>query len=389
MKTADIPVIELNGTPRERGRIYGETAKHLIANVVEAWRADLGSFGQNSATENANTNTIDPDVYLSEFFLQTHFLNSIEKWTPDLLEEVKGIAEGAEQTFSNILGLQLMDEEWIFGLRRRLNKPTTKCTAFGVPNQENGISYAGQNMDIPSWIEGAQVLLRVMPTDVSPEALVFSFAGSIGLNGLNAGGLGITCNTLPQLNYSIHGLPVLFIVRSILQCQNIENAEQFLRSIQHASGQNFILSSLDDMQCFECCGTSIARYAPKELNGRVMHSNHPLTNNDKSDLSELTRGRRENSEARLASIYERLGNMSRSMTLDDIKAALAAHDDPDNPVSRRINPANVGNSIGYTAGSSIYEFSDVPRLHLAAGPPCETAFDVFEFITSTRQSIEY
>ena len=381
MKTADIPVIELNGTPRERGRIYGETAKFLIANVVEAWRADLGSFGKNSATE--NTNAIDPDSYLSEFFSQTHFLNSIEKWAPDLLEEVKGIAEGAGQTFNNIFGLQLMDEEWIFGLRRRLDKPTTKCTAFGGSNQMNGISYAGQNMDVPSWVEGSQVLLRVMSTDASPEALVFASAGSIGLNGLNARGLGITCNTLPQLNYSIHGLPVLFIVRSILQCQSIERAEQFLRSIQHASGQNYILSSPGDMRCFECCSTSIARYAPKELNGRVIHSNHPLINNDKSDLSELTRGRRKNSEARLTSTWERLGNRSRSMTLDDIKAALAAHDDPENPVSRRINPANVGNSIGYTAGSSIYEFSDVPRLHLAAGPPCETEYEMFEFTSST------
>ena len=70
------------------------------------------------------------------------------------------------------------------------------------------------------------------------------------------------------------------------------------------------------------------------------------------------------------------------MILDDIKAALAAHDDPDNPVSRPINPENVGNSIGYTAGASIYELGTPPRLHLAAGPPCETAFETFGFSTS-------
>ena len=64
-----------------------------------------------------------------------------------------------------------------------------------------------------------------------------------------------------------------------------------------------------------------------------------------------------------------------------IKTALAAHDDLDHPVSRRIHPDSVNNSMGYTAGASIYELGAIPRLHLAAGPPCETEFEVFEFMT--------
>lgn len=375
MKTADIPVIELSGTPRERGRTYGETAKPLIAEVVESWRADLGNFGKNSTS----TKPIDLNSYLNQFLSQTSYLTAIKKWTPDLLEEVRGIAEGAGLDFETLLGLQLMDEEWVFGLRRGLAKPINKCTAFGVPNQDSGISFAGQNMDIPSWVEGMQVLLRVMPTDDSPEALVFAYAGNIGLNGLNANALGVTCNALVQLKYATDGLPVSFIVRSILQRRSIEEAEQFFRTIKQASGQNYILSSPGDMRCFECCATGVIRYAPEHYQGRVFHSNHPLVNLDKSDVSPLVAGRVKNSEARLTSICERLGNMSSSTTLEDIKAALSAHDDPDHPVCRQINPDNIGNSIGYTAGASIYELGTIPRLHLAAGPPCETAFEVFEF----------
>ena len=373
MKTADIPVIELSGSPRERGRIHGESAKPLIAAVIESWQADLGNFVQDSVTANA----IDPDVYLNEFFSQTDYLSAIKKWTPDLLEEVQGIAEGGGQDFQNILALQLIDEEWVFGLRRGLNKPTTKCTAFGVPDQTNGVSYAGQNMDVPSWVEGKQVLLRVMPTETPPEALIFSIAGIIGLNGLNASGLGITCNTLTQLNYAIDGLPVLFIVRSILEKQSIDQAEQFLRSIPHASGQNYILSTSGDMRCFECCGTSIARYAPDTYQGRIFHTNHPLVNQDESNVLPPEKRRSNNTVVRLDSICSRLGDAIDTITLDDTKAALAAHDDPDNPVSR--NTDNEGSSIGYTAGASIYELSTTPRLHLAAGPPCETVFEVFEF----------
>ena len=82
-----------------------------------------------------------------------------------------------------------------------------------------------------------------MPTRSAPEALRISIAGNIGLNGLNASGLGVTCNTLAQLNYSIDGLPVAFIVRAILDRNSLMKPRSFLRTITHASGQNYILSS--------------------------------------------------------------------------------------------------------------------------------------------------
>ena len=375
MKTSDLPVIELSGTPRERGRTHGEAVKPLIANLVNRWRDDLGSFYKGDSSGKKE----DPDKYLATFFKETNYIKAIKQWAPDLLDEVQGIAEGAEQDFHDILGLQLVDEEWVFGLRRRLNKPTTKCTAFGVPNQDKGVSFAGQNLDAPSWIEGGQVLLRLAATEGCPETLIFTMAGNIGINGLNARGLGITVNTLAQLNYSVEGLPVGFIVRSLLKENSIDQAEEFLRAIKHASGQNYILSSSGDMRCFECCATSVARYAPKQNRGRVFHSNHPLINRDESALKDLTNHRLNNSKARLDSICHRLGTTTQMLRLDDIKAALAAHDDPDNPVSRNTNSES--DSIGFTAGSSIYELGDVPRLHLAAGPPCETAFELFEFKT--------
>lgn len=373
MKTTEMPVIEMAGTPHERGRVYGESVKTVIADVVEHWCSGLGGFLRRDGSAKA----VDPDEYIDEFISQNDYLDAIEKWAPDLLEEVKGIAEGAGQDFKHIYGLQLVDEEWVYGLRRGLKKPTTKCTAFGVPNQSNNVSYAGQNMDVPTWVDGRQVLLRVMPNGNAPEALVFSKAGNLGLNGLNASGLGITCNTLAQLSYATDGLPVSFIVRSVLSKQTIDEAEDFLRSIKHASGQNYILSSAGDMRCFECCGTSVVRYTPEGLQGRVFHSNHPLINTDAITLVPPERVRSKTSLARLGSISDRLGNVSKKVVLDDVKAALAAHDNPDYPVSCNIN--RDGSSMGFTAGSSIYEFSDKPRLHLAAGPPCETDFVTFDF----------
>jgi len=374
METMDMPVIELSGTPRERGRTYGEQARDLIAEVANCWHQDLGGFlkGEAQASESHR------EAYLKDFLEQTHYISAIQQWAPDLLEEVKGIAEGAGQSLNTILALQMMDEEWVYGLRHGLDKPISKCTAFGIAAHD-GISYAGQNMDVPAWVEGRQVLLRIAATEQTPEILVFAIAGTLGVNGLNATGLGITCNTLAQLSYADDGLPVLFIVRKVLEQQSLDQAEHLLQSVKHASGQNYILSSDNAMRCFECSGSSVVRYIPVNHPERVFHSNHPLVNQDETDLLPIEKRRSPNTLARLASISQRLGDNKQPVTLAAIKAALAAHDDAENPVSRVLGQCTQGNAIGYTAGASIYEFSAPPRLHLAAGPPCETGFDVFEF----------
>jgi len=377
MNTADMPIIELQGTPLERGTIYGESARELIAANIESWRADLGNFCQNNQSRLAQ----DTDSYINTFFASTNYLSAINRWAPRLLEEVKGIAQGANQPLQHILGLQLFDEEWVFGLTQGESKATTKCTAFAVPNQQPGISYAGQTMDIPSWVEGRQVLLRSLPTETAPEALIFSAAGCLGLNGINAQGVGITCNTLAQLHYARDGLPVMFVLRSVLEQNTIDAAEHFLRSITHASGQNYIVSSAGDMRCFECGGNTVSRYQPDNAEGRVFHSNHPLANQDRSDVAVHTEHRLKNSQARMQSMENRLGDTHKTMGLEDIKAALSAHDDPQNPVSRQLNKENQTNTIGYTAGASIYEFSASPILHLAAGPACETPFEQYTFTT--------
>lgn len=375
MNTLDMPIIKLQGSPAARGKVYGAHQKQQIADIVARWRADLGNFGKNSETATA----VDADQYVQAFFTHTNYLSAIRQWTPSLLEEIEGIAAGAEQPLENILGINLMDEEWIFGLRRGLDKPSNKCTAFGIPDGENNCSYAGQNMDIGSWVDGRQLLLHLYPAAENNEALIFSIAGCIGLNGLNAQGLGVTCNTLAQLSPDTEGLPVLFIVRSLLEKNSIDEAEEWLRQIPHASGQNYILSSKYEMRCFECSRAGVVAYTPSQYQGRVFHTNHPLVSQDiEKNLVETTGHRLANTEARLQSICTRLGEAPQKVSLQAIIDAVSAHDDPSNPVSRNINQE--GSSIGFTAGSSIYEFNHRPRLHLAAGPPCETAFKAFDFL---------
>lgn len=374
MNTDKLPVVELFGSPRDRGRIYGETMRELICNVIVNWKEHLC---QSFAAGNSRSK-FDPDQYINEFISQTNFQAAIGNWSPSLLMEIEGIAEGADQSFEYIFGLQLFDEEWRFGISRGLTKPTNKCTAFGISTNEKGYAYAGQNMDVGKWLDGYQVLLRILPEDKGiPEALVFTTAGNIGLNGMNSKGLGVTCNTLSQLPISRSGLPVSFIVRSLLQVNNMVSANSFLKNIKHASGQNYILSSFDGMECYECGGASVRKYNNSPFN-RVFHTNHSLFNLEKNSPYPCNK-ELDNSRARLRSIDHRLGDHRREVSLKNIKVALGSHDDARNPVCR--HSLSDRSNIGFTAGSSIYELGLIPRLYLASGPPCQTDFETFDFKT--------
>jgi len=247
-----------------------------------------------------------------------------------------------------------------------------------MPPASQSNAFAGQNMDVGSWADGRQTLLRIRPaTQGAPEALVFSIAGALGVNGLNSHGVGITCNTLNQWDYNPKGLPVFFILRTVLEKSSIDEAEDFLRSIPHASGQNYILSSANAVRCFECGGSGVVAYEPAQWQGKIFHTNHPLVPRPGADSLPASPPPKPNSVARLDSISQRLGQAHTPITLPIIKAALAAHDDPQNPVSR--DEDNEGSSIGFTIGSSIYEFTPAARLHLAAGPPCKTDYLIFDF----------
>jgi isopenicillin-N N-acyltransferase like protein len=67
------------------------------------------------------------------------------------------------------------------------------------------------------------------------EAFVLSFAGMIGLNGLNKRGVAICCNSLGQLMGRPDGLPVACIVREVLKQESEGDAAAFVQQIEHAS----------------------------------------------------------------------------------------------------------------------------------------------------------
>ena len=362
----EVRVLVLEGTPYERGLTHGKVLKKEIHEVVALWKAQLGSPPGT-----------DADAFIEKFLEETDFAPAIKKWTPGLLEEVRGISDGAEIGFDTIYAFQLMDEVWLYqsGLEGEA------CSAIAFERQGERPALVAQNMDLEPFREGYQVLMHVKHPDSDLESLFLTCAGLIVTTGMNNAPLGVAVNAMGQMDFGPEGLPVAFVVRGLLEQKSLQDAVDFLKTVKHASGQNYILGDSEDVVDLEVSTNQLARFTP-ESPGVILHTNHPrvLTDYHAEHEDSLVGGATpmglgENSHARLSALEARLGSRQNSLDINDIKSTLSSQDDSTNPVCR---PHDTGKS-SFTFGTVIQVLSDSPELHLAPGPPNVTPFQVFPF----------
>jgi predicted choloylglycine hydrolase len=344
------------------GLQHGRFFKKEIGEIVLKWKESTTSQLER-----------DSDEVLEEFFAYANFEGSIKKWTPELYEEVRGIAEGSQQRFDQIMVLNLLDEFWVY----RNSLENHHCSNIGVPSVNGGLSYIAQNMDIEPYTDGYQTLFRIEATADRPEQLVLSHPGLIALNGMNSSGVGMIMNTIMQLNASNSGLPVAFVTRKVLASTDKEEIIDFITSVNHASGQNYILGVRGEVFNFEASANKVVRFDPGNKNQTVYHTNHPIVNDDVKpwfaqynpkdvvDTIPFT----SNSYIRLAALTTRIADRD-AVTDDHIKDALRSKDDANNPVCRTIDPEK----NGFTFASVVMTLTGEPYLQITAGPPSESEY---------------
>ncbi len=364
----EIRVVELAGSGYELGLQHGKLLKKEIDEIVKKMKINTTGILKK-----------DAEQVLKDFFSYAQFTSNIKKYTPDLYEEVKGIADGSGQTFNDIFVLNLLDEFWVYiG-----NMNNHHCSGMGVPSVNGSTGYIAQNMDIEKYTEGYQILVRLSRTDNRPEQLILTYPGCIALNGLNETGIGACMNTLMQLNASTNGLPVAFIVRRILNSTDKEELLNFIQSVPHASGQNYIIGIRGEVYDFEASANKVVIFDPKNNNGTLYHTNHPLVNDDvkawfvQYDPTLSEKPSSSNSYIRLESVEKRMAKNNR---IDDdlIKETLRSKDDVNNPVCRSFNSGNGG----FTFGSVIMTLTGQPYLQITAGSPDESDYKKFDFTKS-------
>lgn len=359
--------ITLSGRGYELGLQHGQKLKKEISEIVNLWK--------QSTTRALRK---DSDIVLEEFFAYAKFTETIKKLTPELYHEVRGIANGSDQNFNDIMVLNLLDEFWVF----IENPENHHCSDVGVPSVNGSPSYIAQNMDIETYTDGYQTLIRLEADGDSPEQLILTHPGLIALNGMNQNGVGVCVNTIMQLKASSDGLPVAFMIRRIIDSADKQDILSFVQNSKHASGQNYIIGIRGEVYDFEASSNKVVRYKPQNENGTVYHTNHPIVNDDIKPRHERYAPNQaqnrlplsSNSYLRLDALKKRMN--STSLVTDElIKKTLRSKDDPNNPVCVNRREGR----FGFTFASVIMTLTGKPYLQITAGPGDESEYARVDF----------
>jgi isopenicillin-N N-acyltransferase-like protein len=339
------------GTGFERGLAHGESARQMVRDALAQWEA---------ATLSGLRHPVGILDYAKGFLDQTGLFAKVRQTLPDLAEEVRGIAVGAGISEDLIAAYNLMDEQWWYDLDCE-PKAEPGCSLIGLLGAKGTV--LAQNMDLPAYMDGSQVVLRVGGPEV-PETLLLSAAGLIGLTGVNRNGVAICVNTLLMLRHQTGGMPVAFALRHALAAKSAPAAVERLQNLSHASGQHYAVADSVGLTSLECsAGGAVARAADETT---LLHTNHPLQSADLDAraMAYLTRlGRVANSETRLAWLCDRV----EPQRPETVEALLS---DPATPLCMVADQT----SRSQTFGSVLFNLGNTPEARFRLGLPGKAAW---------------
>ena len=258
--TEAFPLIEVWGPPRERGRRYGRAAAARIKLGVEHYAGQLAATG--FAWEAVRE-------------LVHAYLPRIEAFEPAYVEEMRGIAEGAELDFEAIVLLNARTEILKSAQRRAQAEEADGCTGVVVLPEATAARRLihAQNWDWKVECAETAVVLRILRDD-GPDLLTFTEAGGLARSGLNAAGIAITANYLESdRDYCQVGVPLALIRRKVLESEHVALAMRAVYVTPKSAANNMIVSHAGGVAIdFECAPDETFQVLPDR--GLLVHANH-------------------------------------------------------------------------------------------------------------------
>ncbi|MGE5590484.1 MAG: C45 family autoproteolytic acyltransferase/hydrolase [Bacillota bacterium] len=194
----------------------------------------------------------------------------VEEATPYLIEEVRGIADGAAIPFEETFALQARFE--------LVYTPAPECTVFGAAAERtrDGKVMIGQNMDLPPEDEENIILLHLVPNDGRPEILTATVCGILSQEGINSAGLALCGSLVVSRNWRVGYPNRNFLRRFILEQQDIPAALRAIERVPHrAAGHHLVLAdAAGRIIDLEQTPDTYRTFGPEQ--GILAHANHYL-----------------------------------------------------------------------------------------------------------------
>src|SRR5512141_449096 len=349
------PLVEVYGTHREMGCQIGEARRAQVQHSIE--NAHLLIEQSYSTLELSwEGATVQSRKYLP--FAEERY--------PQYVDEMRGVAAGANVTFDDVMTLNAMEAVTMDALH------LTRCTSFAVNEQRtaDGHVLLAHNEDWLPEDEDDVYIISARPKD-EPPFLAMTYGGLLPNVGFNAYGIAQLIDSVYPTDSRI-GIPRLVVSRAVLGSRRISGAIGRALVPHRAAGYNHLIAhESGEMYAIE---VSARRFEILHgTDGYIVHTNHylsPHMREVESDPEELISSRVR---------YFRANRLLRQTSQHSLKSLQAIQKD-------RVNLANsiCNHAVDWsdpldrekTINALVIDLT-VREMHICWGNPCQNAYHTY------------
>lgn len=352
-----IPFFKVEGDPYEVGFQHGRLAKERIQKSLDIYRRaflEMANIQWNKAMEIAKT-----------------FVPIIQEYDAEALDEVRGIAEGANCQFEEIVALNARTE--VMFLTEGI---PSGCTAFSVLPEasHNSHTLLGQNWDWKTECLESAILLKIERKN-GLRAFYLVEAGMVGRNGMNSAGIGVVANFLEtDRDRKQFGVPLPFIRRKILASRNMADAMKALIGAKKTSSTNCLIGSKQGF-VIDIEATPENFYVLYPDRGLLIHANHFVHPHIRE--IDTSRTRFPDTLYRDWRMKQLLEPKRGKITVKDLQESLSDHLGYPRSICRHLEADAKPADRIQTVGSIVMDLNN-GEIQFAAGCPCESGYKPFK-----------
>ena len=343
VNTSKFPYIEVTGDHFEMGLSHGKQISGQIQEYIKWIR-----FKSKETIKQSQKRSMS-------------FYNLINNFSNDYINEINGIAEGANIPFEDAMLCQVR-----FGKLDNTNDEG--CTAFSFKGKStvNSNLYIGQNQDMDPEFLNFGFILKLIPSINLPKIIMFTFPGQLGYAGMNEHGISNFANALYNFQTQ-NGIPHYILKRKLLEQKSLENCKKILNTINVSEAANVLISDKTNIIDFEFHNKTRYQYKSDDQDS-VIHTNHYLTD----ELIKFEDNTLIDSPIRLQRMQYLIKNIYGNINLDNIKNILGDHFNFPSSICRH-GADNMDTISGYIAAP------ENKTIYIRKGFGCEMNWQSYSF----------
>jgi len=365
--TSNIPIISVKGDSYSRGFELGRAAKDMILRNVQYYFYLWSTY---SGMEKSRVNE-----------LASKFAPIIEKYDSEILQEMRGVSEGAGVSLEEIIAINCRYE--LVWAQMQYNSPTGQryeCTSMGAGPEvtAKGHTLLGQNWDYKPHARKNCVIVEELQEPDRPNIVMHTEAGILGQKGINSAGIGVTVNALTSDQDKLSPkVPFFVIVRGALNKRTLDQAMLAATSAERAVSGNLMLAQEGgEIVDLELTPDDFGSIFPQE--GLISHANNFIDPHCTSRVTDKIKAVDPGSLIRTNRSYRLLQKRAGKISELDFQEILKDHFGYPNSICAHPNPNHIFDFQEETIASVIFDLED-RTITISRGEPCCNPYKEIRF----------